>query len=140
MELKSKKVSDRFPQAISRQEVTEIINDLNPILQELTDRGPDEHAKRIKELADLVWVNRSWQLTKFGFELLSPHWPPIAVELQTKTYREFQAEMTPKVIIGLNRYIAGPWFFKSGTMFLWNPEAAFEFQLSSGNVRAFCTF
>ena len=130
-------MTDRFPQAITRQEVTQIICDNNPILQELTDFGPEQNSNRIKELADLIWVNRSWRLTKYGYELLSPHWPPIQVPLTAKSLREFEASMTPRAIIGLNRYIAGPWFYKAGNIYLWNPEAAFEFQLVGGDIKTF---
>lgn len=85
---------------------------------------------------DVMFRKNTWQITPWGFNALS----------STYTYYDMlhnndeNPAITGKILVGLDRFVNGPWYIHYNSLRIWDQDKHFEIQLLDCDLSRFIDF
>ena len=85
---------------------------------------------------DVLFKKNTWQLTNWGANALSSTY--MYYDMQHKN--DSDSSITGKILLGLDRFIKGPWYIRNNSLRIWNQDKHFEIQLLDCDFARFVDF
>lgn len=87
-----------------------------------------------EEAVNLLFLGTSWRLTETGLSVM--------LNLYEAMIHSNQANnvITPRIIIGMSRIVAGPWSINRGAVIIWDKKLHFELTMVDGDIHRFIEF
>lgn len=112
--------------------VTVLLSDKSFTLS--VQKGAKVPLRTIHDIKKLMFMHRSWQMTKWGCSILQRSYNWYNIELADKD------QITGKVVINLNKIICGPWHIHHNVLMVWNHSSFFELAMFDNDIKRYVDF
>lgn len=85
---------------------------------------------------DVLFKSNTWQLTNWGSNALSSTY----VYYNMQHNNDPNSTITGKILVGLDRFIKGPWHIYNNSLRIWDQDKHFEIQLLDCDFSRFIDF